>query len=134
VLSGGTTSATTVSSGGREVISANGVASGSFVRTGGTEFRQLRGIVHGATISSGGRLVVEAGAIVQGTVTGLGIGTLELGGGTGTITGLPSTGDVTVSGPIAATIFDDFGTLKIGPRRQLQHCRFGAHRSAQARP
>ncbi len=58
-------------------------------------------------------LVVEAGSAFVGAVTGNG-GTLELATGTGTLTGLFSAGgNVTVSGSMATTTFNDFGTVKI---------------------
>jgi autotransporter passenger strand-loop-strand repeat protein len=113
ILSGGTTRATTVSGGGKQTISSGGIASGTIVDAGGIEIVSSGGTVQGATVVGGGTLVVEAGATVKGAVNGGGVGTLELAGGTGTLTGLPFNGDVTVAGPIAAATFDDFGTVKI---------------------
>ncbi len=61
----------------------------------------------------GDTLVVEAGSAFIGSVFGGG-GILELGTGTGTLTGLLSaTGDVTVSGSMATTTFNNFNTVKI---------------------
>jgi len=62
--------------------------------------------------SSTEKLVVEAGSVFDGAVDGDG-GTLDLGSGTGTISGLFAAGDVTVSGSMPTTTFDDFGTLEI---------------------
>ena len=59
--------------------------------------------------SHGGRLIVEAGAVFVGAVVGGG-GTLELGSGAWTITGLGSTG--TLSGGVAMT-FSGFGAYDI---------------------
>jgi hypothetical protein len=58
-------------------------------------------------------LVVEAGSSFIGAVNGDG-GTLDLASGVGTISGLFAGGDVTVSGSMPTTTFDDFGTLEIG--------------------
>jgi hypothetical protein len=58
-------------------------------------------------------LAVEAGSAFEGAVFGFGA-TLDLASGTGTISGLSSAGDVTVSGSMATTTFDEFGTLEIG--------------------
>ena len=58
-------------------------------------------------------LVAEAGSVFEGSVYGDG-GTLDLGSGVGTISGLFAGGDVTVSGSMATTTFDDFGALEVG--------------------
>ncbi len=58
-------------------------------------------------------LVVEAGSTFIGSINGGG-GTLELGTGTGTLTGLLSSGgNVTVSGSMATTTFQNFGTVQV---------------------
>ncbi|MBA3811821.1 MAG: hypothetical protein H0X27_09330, partial [Caulobacteraceae bacterium] len=59
-------------------------------------------------------LVVEAGCAFVGAVIGGG-GTLKLDTGVGRLSGLfGAEGDVTVSGSMAATTFDDFATIRIG--------------------
>jgi hypothetical protein len=58
-------------------------------------------------------LVVEAGCAFNGGVTGA-LGTLDLADGTGSFTGLTSAGNVTVSGSMATTTFQNFGTVEIG--------------------
>jgi hypothetical protein len=58
-------------------------------------------------------LIVEAGSSFVGSVDG-DDGTLDLASGVGTISGLSSGGDVTVSGSMATTTFDDFGKLEVG--------------------
>jgi hypothetical protein len=62
-------------------------------------------------------LVAEAGSVFEGSVTGDG-GTLVLGSGVGTISGLTG-GDVTVSGSMPTTTFDDFGDLTLLPAVQM---------------
>jgi hypothetical protein len=63
---------------------------------------------------AGSALVVEAGSTFLGAVLGGG-GTLDLASGTGTLTGLLSSGgNVTVSGSMAATTFQNFGTVEVG--------------------
>ncbi len=60
-------------------------------------------------------LIAEAGSVLAGAVLGGG-GTLQLGPGTGTLTGLDASGNVTVSGFLGAsstTALQDFGTLEI---------------------
>ncbi len=57
-------------------------------------------------------LVVEAGSTFIGSINGDG-GTLELGTGTGTLTGLLAAGNVTVSGSMATTTFTNFGTVQV---------------------
>ena len=57
-------------------------------------------------------LVVEAGSTFDGAVFGGG-GTLVLGSGTGTLTGLLAGGVVTVSGSMATTAFSKFATVGI---------------------
>jgi hypothetical protein len=63
--------------------------------------------------STGEVLAVEAGSAFYGSVLGGG-GTLVLDTGAGTLTGLLAGGTVTVSGSMAATIFSNFDTVKIG--------------------
>ncbi|MDQ2861893.1 MAG: hypothetical protein M3T55_14475, partial [Pseudomonadota bacterium] len=58
-------------------------------------------------------LAVEAGCAFNGAVRGA-LGTLDLAGGNGSFTALTSGGDVTVSGSIATTTFQSFGTVEIG--------------------
>jgi len=65
--------------------------------------------------SSGDTLVAEAGSVFKGAVLGGG-GLLELGAGTGTLTGLDASGGVTVTGFLGSTsitAFQNFGTLEI---------------------
>ena len=58
-------------------------------------------------------LVVEAGCAFNGAVMGGG-GTLDLASGVGTLTGLLSTGgNVTVSGSMATTTFQNFATVEV---------------------
>ncbi|MGI8839602.1 MAG: beta strand repeat-containing protein [Caulobacteraceae bacterium] len=65
-------------------------------------------------VVGGDVLVAEAGCAFQGAVLGGG-GTLDLDTGTGTLTGLLSSGgDVTVSGSMATTTFQNFNTVEIG--------------------
>jgi fibronectin-binding autotransporter adhesin len=62
---------------------------------------------------AGDTLAVEAGSVLVGAASGGG-GTLDLASGTGTLTGLLSTGgDVKVSGAIATTTFQDFGKVDV---------------------
>jgi hypothetical protein len=85
---------------------------------GGTGILTNFGVIDGADgvavqlEASTATLVAEAGSVFKGSVTGDG-GTLALGSGGGTISGLAG-GDVTVSGSMPTTTFDDFGTLEIG--------------------
>ncbi|HEY7811676.1 MAG TPA: hypothetical protein VIC62_00470, partial [Nakamurella sp.] len=57
-------------------------------------------------------LIVEAGCAFTGSILGGG-GTLELGSGKGTLTGLLAGNNVTVSGSMATTTFDNFATVQI---------------------
>jgi hypothetical protein len=61
----------------------------------------------------GDTLQVEAGCVFQGAVIGGG-GTLDLASGTGSVTGMLTTGTVTVSGSMATTAFTKFNTLEVG--------------------
>jgi fibronectin-binding autotransporter adhesin len=81
-----------------------------------TNFGVIEGVGGKAVymLSSSDTLVVEAGSSFIGSVNG-GDGTLDLASGPGTISGLFAGGDVTVSGSMATTTFDDFGALEIGP-------------------
>ena len=113
VLSGGTTSATTVFTGGRQFISSGGIAVGTTVSSGGSEVVAFDGTVRGATISASGKIEIGAGSTIQGMVTGLGAGTLEFGGGAGSLSGM-SGGNVTVAGvTTAAAAFTNFAKLQI---------------------
>ena len=59
-------------------------------------------------------LVVEAACAFVGAINGGG-GTLDLASGVGTLTGLLSAGgNVTVSGSMATTTFQDFATVEVG--------------------
>ena len=90
---------------------------GVFLRTGASKFTNF-----GTVIGEGGVavdmtattdiLVVEAGSTFVGSILGGG-GTLELGSGTGTLTGLLAGGNVTVSGSMATTVFTNFATVQI---------------------
>jgi hypothetical protein len=57
-------------------------------------------------------LNVEAGSVFQGAIAGGG-GVLDLASGTGTLSGLTSAGNVTVTGSMAKTTFQNFGSLEI---------------------
>jgi hypothetical protein len=57
-------------------------------------------------------LNVEAGSVFQGAIVG-GKGVLNLASGTGTLSGLTSAGNVTVTGSMAKTTFQNFGALEI---------------------
>ena len=63
-------------------------------------------------------LVVEAGSSFDGAVLGGG-GALVLDSGVGTLSGLFSGGNVTVSGSMATTTFNNFGSLQIGAAAQF---------------
>jgi hypothetical protein len=63
-------------------------------------------------------LVVEAGSSFDGAVLGGG-GALVLDSGVGTLSGLFSGGNVTVSGSMATTTFNNFGALQIGAAAQF---------------
>ena len=64
--------------------------------------------------SAGNELVVEAGSVFVGSVLGNG-GTLVLGDGVGTVTGLFTAPGVTVSGSMTPTTFQSFNTVAIAP-------------------
>ena len=58
-------------------------------------------------------LIAEAGSVFSGAVIGGG-GTIELGVGSGTVSGIDAAGNVTVSPSVgSAPVFQDFGTLEI---------------------
>ena len=77
-------------------------------------------------------LIVEAGCAFEGAVNGGG-GTLNLASGTGTLTGLLSPGgNVTVSGSMATTTFQNFDTVEIGAGATFTDT--GAATSRWARP
>lgn len=63
-------------------------------------------------------LVVEAGSFFDGAVLGGG-GALVLDSGAGTLSGLFNGGNVTVSGSMATTTFNNFGALQIGAAAQF---------------
>jgi hypothetical protein len=62
---------------------------------------------------AGDTLLVEAGCVFEGAVIGGG-GMLVLASGTGSVTGMLTTGTVTVSGSMATTAFTKFNTLEVG--------------------
>ncbi len=90
-----------------------GVTSGSatvtLINFGTIDGEGGRAVVFGSSLDD---LVVEAGSTFVGQVLGDG-GTLELGTGTGTLTGLLTAGNVTVSGSMATTTFTNFGTVQV---------------------
>ncbi|MGC2413666.1 MAG: hypothetical protein WA459_13355, partial [Stellaceae bacterium] len=80
VFSGGVTRGT-VLSGGAEIVSAGGAASGTVVDSGGTE--RVYGRAYEGTVVSGGREIVESGGVASGiTVKHGGIQTVYSGGTT----------------------------------------------------
>jgi hypothetical protein len=91
---------------------------GAFFGAGAVETVTNFGTIHGfGGVAlyfgmAGDVLNVEAGCAFQGSVTGGG-GLLNLTSGVGTLSGIDSAGDVTVSGSMAATTFKAFGTLEI---------------------
>jgi hypothetical protein len=79
-----------------------------------TNYGTIAGAVAVVFGSSADVLNVGAGSSFVGAVLGGG-GTLDLASGVGTLTGLLSSGgDVTVSGSMAATTFQNFGTVEVG--------------------
>ncbi len=109
---------------------------GAYVASGATL------INFGAIVGQGGEaveltakdatLVVEAGSSFVGAIDGGG-GILELGTGTGTLTGLLSaTGNVTVSGGMATTTFNNFNTVKIDAPASFTLAGNGAIAAGQA--
>ena len=65
--------------------------------------------------SSADTLIAEAGSVLSGFVLG-GAGTIELGAGSGTVSGIDANGDVTVTGFLGAsstTLMQNFGSLQI---------------------
>ncbi len=80
-----------------------------------TNFGTIRGAAGTAVsfASSTDILIVEADCAFKGAVLGGG-GTLDLDTGVGTLTGLLAGGNVTVSGSMAATTFQNFATVVIG--------------------
>ena len=63
--------------------------------------------------SSSDVLIAEAGSVFSGAVIGGG-GTIELGAGSGTVSGIDASGNVTVNGFVgSAPVFQGFGTLDI---------------------
>ena len=90
---------------------------GVFADSGSTVTVVNYGTVSGGTAvlfkSASDLLSAEAGAVFSGAVLGGG-GTLELGGGSGTVSGIDSSGDVTVTGFLgSAPVFQDFGSLEV---------------------
>ena len=76
------------------------------------------GVITGATDAvkfngAGDTLIVEEGSVFTGAVLGGG-GTLELATGKGSLSAFNAGGDVTVSGSMPTTTFQNFGTLEIG--------------------
>jgi hypothetical protein len=79
-----------------------------------TNYGTIAGAVAVVFGSSADVLNVEAGSSFVGAVLGGG-GTLDLASGVGTLTGLLSSGgNVTVSGSMTATTFQNFGTVEVG--------------------
>ena len=81
-----------------------------------TNFGKISGENGGAAVmftDAADTLIVEAGSRFVGAIVGA-LGTLDLATGSGSTTGFSYTGDVTVSGSMATTTFQDFGTLEIG--------------------
>jgi autotransporter passenger strand-loop-strand repeat protein len=66
VVSGGTASGTTVSSGGSGTVMSGGTASGVIVYSGGSEVISSGGAVNGATLS-GGFLEIKSGGTASGS-------------------------------------------------------------------
>ena len=71
VLAGGTTNATTVTSGGAEVVS--GQANGTIISSGGADYVQSGGTASGTTMASGGVEFVEIGGTSIATVANGGV-------------------------------------------------------------
>ncbi len=92
-----------VAYGGREIVAAGGVASGTVVRYGGREY--VHGTASGDTVSSGGRQVVGVGGVANAvTVTVSGDQTVSSGGAaSGTIVGSGGTEIVYAGGTTNAT-------------------------------
>jgi len=67
VFSAGVTSGDIVSSGGKELVSAGGVASGTQVLSGGTLYVLASGKASGTVVSSGGKELVSSGGAASGT-------------------------------------------------------------------
>ena len=76
-------------------------------------------------------LAVEAGCAFNGAVRGA-LGTLDLASGKGSFTGLTAGGDVTVSGSMATTTFQSFGTVEIGQAARFTLTGAGAVAAGQA--
>jgi len=111
-------------SGGASLTNGAANATGAMIEGyGGVKIDGASTVTNFATISGAGgvavelasdlaTLIVEAGSTFTGQVLGGG-GMLELGPGTGAVSGLG--GNVTVSGDMAATTFQNFGTVEVGP-------------------
>ena len=81
-----------------------------------TNFGTISGAAEAVSfLGSSNTLIAEKGCVFGGAVLGGG-GTLELASGKGDVSAFNSGGDVTVSGSMATTTFQNFGTLEIGKK------------------
>jgi autotransporter passenger strand-loop-strand repeat protein len=101
-----------VSSGGRETVSAGGVASGITVKSGGNQIVLSGGVTRG-TVVSGGAEIVSAGGSASGTTLGKGGSAIVHGRASGgTITG--GIFEVASGGTASGTVnFISGGTLRL---------------------
>jgi hypothetical protein len=97
------------------IVGSTGVEIGAGGGATVTNFGTLHGFGGDALyfLYAGSVLNVEAGCAFEGAVLGGG-GVLNLASGAGTISGLTSAGNVTVSGSMAKTTFQHFGQVEIG--------------------
>jgi autotransporter passenger strand-loop-strand repeat protein len=100
---GGTTTGTTVSSGGYDYIGAGGTANGATVDSGGAEFVAAGGSASGTTVSGGGNQYVSSGGVVSSTIISSGGFATVYSGGTANGTTVSSGGvDYVLSGGSAS--------------------------------
>jgi hypothetical protein len=97
------------------IVGRTGMMAGAGASTTVTNFGTIDGFGGMAVYfgTFGDVLNVEAGSAFLGSVLG-GAGTLDLASGVGTLAALTADGNVTVSGSMAKTTFQDFGTVEVG--------------------